>query len=126
MLYEPFCSLSVNSQKKLKQLQDGLHNLKEDDDPIGKWLAGLGITGRLRSLVIEGARILVIIISLVIMSCVLSCIRNSLERVVAKAWVVQKGEIVEGIMAQKGHNILLVANMHNPYTAGTMMTLNSP
>lgn len=100
--------------------------MKEDDDPIGKWLAGLGITGQLRSLVIEGARILVIIIGLVIMSCVLSCIRNSLEHVVAKAWVVQKGEIIEGIMAQKGHNILLVANMHSPYTAGRMMTLNSP
>lgn len=71
---------SVSIHKKLKHLQDGLHNLKEGDDPIGKWLAGLGITGWLRSLVIEGTRILVIILSdLIIMSCVLSCICNILE-----------------------------------------------
>lgn len=68
-------------------------------------------------MVVEGTRILVIIlIDLIIMSCVLSCICNILEQFVAKAWVMQKekGGIVVGIVAEKGHNILLGASMHSP------------
>lgn len=38
----------------------------------------------------------------------------------------EKGGIVEGIVAEKGHNILLGASMHSLYTAGRMMTLNYP
>ena len=82
-----------------------MHHVKEGSSGIDSWFASLGINGWLRDLLKQGLSVLLFIaLLLLLLPCILSCIRKLFERV-TQSFLVQKenGGIVENWLAEQGH-----------------------
>ncbi|XP_074392078.1 syncytin-2-like [Zonotrichia albicollis] len=126
---------SVSIHSKIKELQQGLHNLKEEESfGIDEWLKSLGLGPWLRNLVIYAIGLLgVILLFLLILPCVFNCIQNMVSRTIAKTWQAnflaqeENGGNVESFnvesfinswLAEKGHaDILPLVKLRNQQSA---------
>ena len=67
-----------------------------DDNPFDEWLRGLGVTGWLKTLLMEGmCFVIIILVRLLVFSCVFSCLKRVVFNITNQAWLVQrkKGEL---------------------------------
>lgn len=91
--FEGMCCMNlsdhaVSIHTKIKQLQQGLHLLKKEDGlGIENWLKGLGIGPWLRSLIMYAIGFLgVILLLLLLLPCILNCIRGMITNATQKIW----------------------------------------
>ncbi|XP_055556194.1 uncharacterized protein LOC130141948 [Falco biarmicus] len=107
---------SILMHKKLSQLQGDMKHILAEDNPFDEWLRGLGITGWLKTLLMEGIRFFIIVVVMfLVFSCLFSCLKKGLTSIVKRTWVVQKekGGYVEGFLKDQGH-MLPLSGLDNP------------
>ncbi|XP_064007782.1 lactosylceramide alpha-2,3-sialyltransferase isoform X2 [Pogoniulus pusillus] len=111
--FEGMCcfNLSDHSQSihgELKWLREHTQKIKQNDDPLGEWLRGLGITGWMKQLLMEGYRLLIIlIIIIIVVRLIIACVMKATTRSQALPIQEKKGGIVEGWLHEAGHGNLL-------------------
>ncbi|XP_055576999.1 uncharacterized protein LOC129736823 [Falco cherrug] len=108
--FEGMCCLNLSDHsqsihRQLEELRNRMHHVKEGSSGIDSWFASLGINGWLRDLLKQGLSVLLLIgLLLLLLPCILSCIRKLFERV-TQSFLVQKekGGIVAEWMRENGH-----------------------
>ena len=106
---------SISMHKKLSQLQGNMKHILADDNPFDEWLRGLGITGWLKTLLLEGIRfVIIIVVMFLVFSCAFSCLKRAVFNITSQAWLVQKkkGGIVEEWLQK--HGLRISEDLHNP------------
>ncbi|XP_056179594.1 uncharacterized protein LOC130142143 [Falco biarmicus] len=101
---------SISMHKKLSQLNGKMKHILADDNPFDELLRGFGITGWLKTLLMEGIRFVIIIVAMfLVFSCLFSCVKKGLTSIVNQTWVVQKEKrgYVEGFLKARGHMLPL-------------------
>lgn len=113
--FDGMCCMTLSDHsesipKKLSQLQNNMKKLTIVENPFDKWLKDLGITGWLKTFLIEGICFLAIVFAvIVILCCILSCLKKSFESILKRVWIVRKENEtnIERFLAEQGQNILM-------------------